>query len=379
MVEKVAYSKGLDGIYAAESKISRVDGIAGELIYRGYDIADLAINSNSEEVAYLLLNGKLPTALELEHFTDKLLKYRRLHNRVAKIIKDLSMETPPMKVIQTAIAALGGIWDNKDGQSAYETFLAYISQVPLIVSLYWRYLNNLPVIEPDINLSLAGNCLYMILGYMPPKRHIEIFDKILLLHMDHDLNASTFTARVVASTLAPVSAVLSAAVGALSGPLHGGANERVLEMIQEIGSIENVEPYLDRLVANKGKVMGMGHRIYRTKDPRAHILQKMLRETVKDDESLKKVAMLEKIEECFTAKMEAEGKKIYPNVDFYSGVLLSNLGIHPTLFPPVFAIARVVGWSAQVNEQWQDNKLFRPLALYVGEVNQRYVTIEERK
>lgn len=378
MNQEIKYSKGLDGVIAAESKISIVDGIAGKLYYYGYNIADLVEKSHFEEVSYLLLYGHIPSPSQLEAYIDKMLKYRRIHRSTLRILKSLPKETHPMKALQTAFSGLGGVWDNKKNSHPAEILLAYISQVPLIVAAYYRIMNGLAVVEPEIDLSFAANFLYMIHGEKPTKENEEIFDKILVMHAEHGFCASTFTARVVASTLAPVSCALSAAVGALYGPLHGGANEGVLKMLEEIGSPDKVETWLAQAMAEKRKIDGMGHRIYKVKDPRAILIQGLLRAIKKNEDTQNKVAILEKLEENFTNLMEKQGKKIYPNVDFYSGTLLHIMNIDPILFTTIFAIARTVGWSAHIAEQWNDNRIFRPITLDTGNRDITYIPLSER-
>lgn len=378
MTQDVVFSKGLEGVIASESRICRVDGELGRLYYYGYPIEDLVRHSTYEEVAYLLLFGKLPTASQMEHFQDKMLKYRRLHGSILRILKSLSADTHPMKALQTGLSALGGIWDNKTHTNASETLMAYISQVPLLVAAYYRIMNGLEVVDPDINLSYAGNFLYMIHGKPPTAEHTAIFDKVLILHAEHDFCASTFTARVVASTLAPVSCVLSAAVGALYGPLHGGANEGALKMVEEIGSPDNVAAYVGKAMAEKKKVDGMGHRVYKVKDPRAIIIQGILRDMTKEPHAETLFRTLERLEEHFVGLMVAKGKSIYPNVDFYSGTLLRILGLSPILYTCIFATSRVTGWSAHINEQWADNRIYRPLSHFVGELGRPYVPIADR-
>ena len=283
-----------------------------------------------------------------------------------------------MKALQSSYAALGGIWDSTYKEKFIETLIGYIEQTPLLVASHYRIMKQQEVITPDPQLSFSGNFLYMLSGKKPPKEEEKIFDKILILHMEHSLNASTFTARVVASSLPPVSSVISAATGSLFGPLHGGANEKVLQMIDEIGSIENVEKWIDGAIARKKKISGMGHRVYKVKDPRATILQKSLKAFAKDELSKKRLIISEKLEEYFVTRMTEKGKQIYPNVDFYSGILLNSIGIDPILFTPIFAIARVSGWAAHVREQWEDNRIFRPKALYIGEEGKKYIPITQR-
>lgn len=376
--ETLHFAKGLEGVIASESRICRVDGEAGRLYYYGYPIEELVERSTYVEVAYLLLHGRLPNAGQLEHFQDKMLKYRRLHGSILRILKSLSHDTHPMKALQTGLSALGGIWDNKSHVNATETLMAYISQVPLLVAAYYRIMNGQEVVEPDIHLSYAGNFLYMIHGTKPSDEHTALFDKVLILHAEHDFCASTFTARVVSSTLAPVSCTLSAAVGALYGPLHGGANEGALKMVEEIGGPENVEAYVDAALAAKKKVDGMGHRVYKVKDPRAIVIQELLRGMTKDAHSERLFATLERLEGYFTGLMAAKNKPVHPNVDFYSGTMLRILGLNPILYTCIFAIARVTGWSAHINEQWSDNRIFRPLSRFVGELGRPYVPVADR-
>ncbi|MBF0314558.1 MAG: citrate/2-methylcitrate synthase [Oligoflexia bacterium] len=378
-MENIDYKKGLEDVIAAESKICLIDPVSGGLYYRGHNITELTEHSTFEETAYLLLEGHLPNEIELKHFNEKLLSYRKLHSNLLQIIRGLSKNCHPMKVLQTTIAALGGIWDNKGTDNPKEICIAYLSQFPLIIAAYWRILNKQEIITPHKEFSHAGNFLYMLTGKVPTAKETSLLDKALILHMEHDLNASTFTARVVASSLAPVSAFLSAAIGSLSGPLHGGANEKVLEMVYEIGEESNVVPYLDKALATGKKVMGMGHRVYRTKDPRAIILQKYLKQASDSEDARKKVAILEKIEDYLARTFEEQHKKVYPNVDFYSGTLFHCLAINPLLFTPIFAMSRVVGWCAHVCEQWQDNRIFRPICHYTGERNLKYVNIEKRR
>lgn len=372
------YAKGLDGVVAAESRISIVDGTLGKLYYYGYNIVDLFRYSTFEEVSYLLLYGTLPTPAQLEAYIDKMLKYRRLHRSTLRILKNLPKETHPMKALQTAFSALGGVWDNKKGSNPTETLLTYISQVPLLIAAYYRIMNDLPLVDADIDLSVAANFLYMLKGERSIPEHEEIFDKVLILHAEHGFCASTFTARVVASTLAPVSSSLSAAVGALFGPLHGGANEGVLQNVQEIGKLERVESWVDEALKAKRKIDGMGHRIYKVKDPRALLIEELLRRIPKNAETEEKVAILGRLESYFTGLMEKEGKKLYPNVDFYSGTLLHLLHIEPILFTTIFAIARTVGWSAHIAEQWKDNRIYRPITWDLGPRDLAFVPLAER-
>ncbi len=377
--ENIDFKKGLEGVIAALSKICDVDGINGNLSYYGYSIFDLAEQATYEEVAYLLLYGNLPAQKELDGFSARIKSFQKYDSTIISIFKELHSGTHPMKALQIAYALLGGVWDSSaKNNNVIETLIAYIAQTPLLIASYYRITNKQELIEPDKSLNFAGNFLYTLIGKKPSKDHEKIFNTILILHMEHGFNASTFTARVVASTLAPISCALSGATGSLYGPLHGGANEEVLKMLDEIGSPENVEKWIDTAIEQKRKISGMGHREYKVKDPRATVLQKSLHQFANDNRTKNRLAIAEKLESYFVKKMTEKGKKIYPNVDFYSGILLSSLGIPPILFTPIFALARVSGWSAHIREQWEDNRIFRPESVYIGEENKEYIPISER-
>jgi len=371
---------GLAGIPASESAVSYIDGQAGVLEYRGYPIADLSANSTFEEVVFLLWNGRLPTGAELADLRAALAAKRSISPAFLEIIKLLPADGHPMDALQTAVSLLGmhnpKSRDWKDADVAQEICLELVAVLPTLVAAFDRSRRGLDIIEPDPNLDTAANFLWMINGEKPDEIAARTLDVALILHADHTMNASTFTARVVASAEADPYSVISAAVGTLSGPLHGGANERVLDSLAEIPSAEAVPTWLDAKFASGGKVMGFGHRVYSVKDPRAHNLQGLVRQVF---EKLGSTPVYDVALALETEMAERVGHKgIWPNVDFFSGIVYQKLGIATDLFTPVFAISRVAGWLAHWQEQMKDNKLFRPGQIYVGTHGHEYVPIDER-
>lgn len=377
----VSYSKGLEGVIAGETTICKINGLEGKLYYRGYPIEELAENSSFEEVTYLLLYEKLPNKSELDDFTVNMRKSRKLAGPVVDMIRSFPPRGKPMELLQSVIAYLSGYVDHAIEHNAFcncRTTLHQVAQLASVIAAYQRIKEGGDVVEPDDSLSHGANFLYMLRGRKPEDYEGEIMDKCFLVHAEHEFNASTFTARVVASTISTCYSSISAAIGALRGPLHGGANEEVLKMLGEIGSPENVEDWVNKALAEKKKIMGMGHREYKAMDPRAVIMKKLLEEISlkkKDDKNLK---MLLLINEIVRKYMDAKGKPIYPNVDFFSGSVYSLLGIPAYLFTPVFAAARVPGWLAHVLEQRKDNRIFRPESLYRGQIDLKYVPMVSR-
>lgn len=376
----VEYSKGLDGVIAAESKICDIDGDLGLLSYRGYTIEDLADNSTFAEVAWLLLYGKLPIASELAGFEKILESKRTVDASILGVLSSLPKTTHPMIAIQTAIAAHGALSPVASGrnQANFDRALELIARFPTIVAAWHRISKGLAPLDPRSDLGHGQNFLYMVTGEVPSEERGRIFDVCLILHMEHSFNASTFTGRVVASTMAPMDASVSAAVGALYGPLHGGANEGALHMLAEVSSVEDGERYVLGELAAKKKIFGMGHRVYKAKDPRSYVLEKYLAQVAATHDPKQHYAKLKKIETVMRGEMEKTGKKIYPNVDFFSGALYELLGIEISLFTPIFAVARVAGWCAHILEQWEDNRIFRPECLYSGESGKKWVPASER-
>lgn len=374
------YSPGLAGVPATRSKVSYLDGTKGVLEYRGIRLETLAERSNFIETAYLLLFGNLPTPTQLEKFDKDLRVHRRIKYRITDLIKCLPDNGHPMDALQAAVAALGMFYPDKnvqDEQTQYLSAVRLIAKIPTIVAAYARLRRGDDQIQPRDDLNYTENFLYMLTEKVPDKVMSEILDTCLILHAEHTMNASTFSGLVTASTLADPYTVVSSAVGTLKGPLHGGANEKVLTMLKEIGSIDRVRPYIEAKVKAKQRIMGLGHREYKVKDPRAIILQRLAKRLFEHygKSPLYEVAVeVEKIGEEYLAS-----KKVYANVDFYSGILYQKMGIETDFFTPIFAMARVVGWLAHWIEQMKDNHIFRPTEIYEGEHDRAYLPISERK
>lgn len=368
--------KGLAGVTAADSALSFIDGEAGQLLYRGYDIHALAGQGSFAEALYLLWYGELPTRTAVIVFEGLLARERPLPDELVTILRAMPSTASPMSVLRTAVSVLGEL-DQDVGYNDPEADLRkagrIVSMLPVCVAMHHRLRLGLEPIEPDPDLSLAADFLRMLSGELPEEVLIRALDTSLLLYLEHGLNASTFACRVVASTRADIYAAMTAGVAALSGPLHGGANEQAMRMLDEIGSIDQVDEYLDRALADKRKIMGFGHRVYRTEDPRATHLRRMAEELglVTGDSATYELSR------AVEAAMQQK-KGLYCNVDFYCASVFRSLGIPLDLFTPLFAIGRSGGWAAHVMEQHQDNRLIRPRARYVGEPARPYVRIEQR-
>lgn len=374
------FAKGLEGVIADESKVCYIDGDKGLLSYRGYEISDLAKNSNFGETAWLLLFGRLPKSSELDAFNKRLAEGRKLHPAIVGALKALPKDTHPMVALQTGVAVHGGI-DSVEGGPGEENVhraVEMIAVFPSIVAAWARIRENKDVVAPRDDLGHGQNFLYMLNNEVPDEETGHIFDVCLILHMEHSFNASTFAGRVVASTLAPLDAALAGAVGALYGPLHGGANEGVLNMLEDVPSAEEAPAWLDAALAKKEKIMGMGHRVYRAKDPRSLVLEGYLKRLSEKKNDSHNYDRLKAIEARMAEVMEAKGKPVYPNVDFFSGSLYRLLDIETSEFTSIFAIARVVGWVSHIIEQWEDNRIFRPKALYNGNEDLTWKPIDER-
>ncbi|QNI33318.1 citrate synthase [Alloacidobacterium dinghuense] len=371
-------SKGLEGIVAANSGICWIDGEAGVLAYRGIDIHDLAEKSTFEETTCLLWHGKLPTAAELEAFKKKLSDSRHLPPDILKLLKEFPKTATPMEVLRTAVSALS-FYDKDekavDHDSNVRKSFDLTAQIAMIVAAFDRIRKDKPVVEADKSLSHAGNFLWMLTGEKPSETATRALDVALILHADHELNASTFAARVIAATLSDVHSAITGAIGALKGPLHGGANEAVMRMlfaIEKDGS-DPVE-YVKNLLAQKKKISGFGHRVYHTEDPRATHLRKMSEDLGSSAKNTKWFDMSQKIEKYIKSE-----KKLNANVDFYSASTYTTLGVDLDLFTPIFAVSRISGWAAHVIEQLDDNRLIRPRAEYIGpEYPAKYVPISQR-
>jgi len=371
-------AKGLEGIVAANSGISWIDGDAGVLAYRGIDIHELAEKSTFEETAYLLWHGKLPTRTELDEFRKKLAAARNLPAPILDLLKSFPKTATPMEVLRTAVSALSMYdADEKavDHDSNIRKSFDLTAQIPMLVAACDRIRKGKDVVAPDATLSHAANFLWLLNGEKPSETATRAFDVALILHADHELNASTFAARVIAATLSDVHSAITGAIGALKGPLHGGANEAVMHMLFAIDKA-GADPteYVRNLLAQKKKISGFGHRVYHTEDPRATHLRKMSEDLGRSANKAKWFEMSRKIELFIK-----DEKKLNANVDFYSASTYTTLGIDIDLFTPIFAISRIAGWAAHVIEQLDDNRLIRPRAEYIGpEYPAEYVAIDQR-
>lgn len=380
MANSKGLQAGLKGVVIAQSTICFIDGERGVLRYRGYDIEDLAQHSTYEETAYLLTCGDLPTPDELRPFSQALKDHRDLSDTELKILRTLPKEAPPMDVLRTVVS-VSALFDPEaddvsEKANQNKTF-KLIAKIPTILATYERIRRNVKPVAPHRSLGHAANFLYMLSGEEPDETSAHVFDVCLILHADHGFNASTFAARVTASTLSDLYSSITAAIGTLKGPLHGGANAQVLEMLQTIDSVKHVRSHIEGMLARKGKIWGMGHRVYKTKDPRAFILQSLIEQLahVRGQDPLYAIAR-----EVEKVSVELLGKKgIYPNVDFYSAVAYHMLGIPVDLFTPIFALSRVSGWAAHVLEQYRNNVLIRPQEQYIGPKARTYTPINQRQ
>ncbi len=371
---------GLAGVPAAKSTISSVDGLQGILEYRGIRIEDLARQSSFTETCYLLLFGRLPTKPELEQFHADLTYHRRIKYRITDLIKCLPEQGHPMDALQAAVAALGMYYPVQrvvEEETRYWSAVRLVAKLPTIVAAFARIRRGDDNIQPRDDLSYAENFFYMMFERVPNPTVAKVFDICLILHAEHTINASTFSGMVTASTLVDPYSVISSAIGTLKGPLHGGANEAVIHMLQEIGSTENVPAYIDQKLHDKEKIMGFGHRIYKVKDPRAIVLQELAKEMEPTKESGRLFHIARAVEREMGNRVGHKG--IRPNIDFYSGILYHQMHIETDLFTPIFAMARVAGWLAHCFEQYQENHLFRPTQIYEGLHNQPYEPLESRQ
>jgi citrate synthase len=364
-------AKGLEDVVAGQSSICFIDGVNGKLLYRGYDIEDLAAMSNYEETSYLLWNGRLPSTSELAAFSAELSNKRALPSEVISILTTLPRNCDAMDALRVGVAALG-IFDDPM-YTKQERAMSIASKMGTLVAAIHRHKHDLEILNPREDLSFASDFLYMVTVEVPSQADTKLMDVLLILHADHELNASTFTARVITSTLSDVYSAVTGAVGALKGPLHGGANEKVVEMTAEIGSPGDVESYIQGKLGAKQKITGFGHRVYKTMDPRARILKEMAHKFARSEKEKQSLQIIEKIETIMR-----EEKGLYPNVDLYSGLALNHIGIPSYLFTPVFAVGRAPGWLAHILEQYADNRIIRPRAEYIGPQLTAYVPIEKR-
>ena len=376
---EVAYSPGLAGVPAARSKVSYLDGTKGLLEYRGVRVEALAQHSTFVETAYLLIFGELPSPAALTKFTADLVAHRQIKFRITDLMKCLPEGGHPMDALQAAVAALGMFYpakNVKDPEVQYSSVVRLVAKLPTIVAAYARMRRGDTPIPPQEDLDHASNFLFMLTGKAPEPLVAKVLDVCLILHAEHTMNASTFSGLVTASTLADAYTVVSSAIGTLMGPLHGGANEEVLIMLKEIGAPANAGGYITKQLSRGGKIMGLGHREYKVKDPRAVILQGLAQQLFARYGKSPLYEVAETVEREALALLSHKG--VYPNVDFYSGIVYQKMGIEPDFFTPVFAMARVAGWLAHWVEQIQDNHIFRPTEIYEGVHGREYLPLDQR-
>jgi 2-methylcitrate synthase len=369
--------KGLADVVAAQTAISDIDGKLGKLWYAGYSIDDLAEHSSFEEVLFLLHRTRLPTAPELDELTEQMVEYREAGEFLLRLMPTLAQQTSPMSMLRTGISAASAYdpdgWDQSP-PAVHRKAIRLTSLMPTLIAYYDRHRRGLDVVEPNPKLPHAANFLYMLSGEEPTQEAANAFDVLFILYADHTMNASTFTARVVASTLSDIHSAVVAAIAALKGPLHGGANELAMRMIEEIGSVDRVEEFVKDLFARGEKIMGFGHRVYRTvDDPRATILRRLSQQMGELVGEPIWYEISRAVEEVVLRE-----KGLRPNVDFYAGSLLHYLSLPIDLFTPMFAAARAAGWTAHIREQYADNRIIRPDSEYIGPRDQTYVPLDER-
>lgn len=368
---------GLEGVVVAETRLSKVDGEAGTLLYAGYWIEDLATNVTFEEVCHLLWHGELPDHAALESLREELAAAYRVPDEAIDLIRAAPREAHPMAILRTAVSLLGVHDPDAEDMSREANLrkaLRLTAQLPVLTAATARIRAGQEPVAPRPDLSLAANLLFMLNQEVPAGAETRAMDAALTLHADHGFNASTFSARVTIATLADLHSAVTAALGTLKGPLHGGANERVMRMLEEIGTPDNAEPWVRDALARKQKVMGFGHRVYRALDPRAPILRRL------GDElgSSRWFEISDRLRDVMRQEMDQRGKKVYANVDFYSASVYEKLGVPTELFTNIFACARIAGWTAHILEQLDDNRLIRPKAKYIGPENRSVTPIEER-
>lgn len=376
MTTTAAPGRGLEGVVAAETRLSDVKGDIGDLIYCGYNIDELAGQVSFEEVVYLLHQKRLPNRAELEALKRELGGFRDLPGKLIDILRLLPKETPPMHVLRTGVSALGCLdpeADDDQPEAQRRKAMKLIAQVPVITATWHRLRTGREPLSSDSSLGEAANFLYLLDGTKPSPEKVRTMDMCYVLHADHGMNASTFSARVTIATLSDVYSAITTAIGTLKGPLHGGANEGVIRMLQEIGTPENVDGYIAEALSQKRKIMGIGHRVYKTLDPRAPHLKRMAQKLSVELGESKWIQMSERIAEIMLRE-----KQLNANVDFYSATVYYSLGIPTDLFTPIFAIARTAGWTAHVREQLENNRLIRPQSVYTGPVGLKVKPLEQR-
>ena len=373
------YRPGLADVPVAESAISFIDGKRARLEYRGIAVETLAKESSFEETSWLLLKGELPTQKQLATFDSQLRVHRRLKYKIIDLIKCLPESGHPMDALQAGVAACGMFYptkDRTDPEKNWEAVVRLIAKLPTIVAAFHRLRRGDEAIPPRDDLGHAANFYYMLTEEEPSPSITKVIDACLIVHAEHTMNASTFSSRVTGSTLANPFTVVNSAIGTLAGPLHGGANEEVLDMLEEIGTAEKAKGWLEDAVLHKKKIMGFGHRVYKVKDPRATVLQELAEHMFAETSKPEIYNLAVEIERIATGILGPKG--IFPNVDFYSGIVYQSMGIPRDLFTPIFAISRVAGWTAHWLEQLKNNRIFRPEQIFVGKNDQPYTPLGKR-
>lgn len=384
MSQQLELRPGLADVPVAESGVSFIDGHRARLEYRGIAVETLARESCFEETAWLLLKGELPTQRELANFDNELRHHRRLKYKIIDLIKCLPETGHPMDALQAAVAAMGMFYPSRDVTNPHknwEAVIRLIAKMPTVVAAFHRLRHGDEAIQPRDDLDHAANFYYMLFDREPSPAIRKVLDACLILHAEHTMNASTFSARVTASTLADPYTVISSAIGTLTGPLHGGANEEVLVMLKDLTSPADVKSWLQKKIAAdpKYKIMGMGHRVYKVKDPRATVLQELAEHAFAETSRPKNYDIAVELDKiAASAEFEYAKKGVFPNVDFYSGIVYEALGIARDLFTPIFAISRVAGWLAHWLEQLKNNRIYRPEQVFVGVRDRQYVPLEKR-
>lgn len=374
--------RGLDGVIIDTSRICSIDGLKGELIYRGYDIRELADKASFEEVVYLLWNGELPTRSELEGFRDELNPHFTVPQETLRLLRLFPKDSSPMHALRTAVSSLAGSDPESDGvelSNVRRIGLRLSAQIITLTAALARLREGKEPVEPHPDLGLAANFLYMTTGETPTEAAVRVMDVALVLHAEHGSNASTFVARATASTLTDVYSAVTAAIGSLKGPLHGGANTAVMNMLEDIGSTQAVDGYVvGKLGEPKARIPGFGHRVYRVLDPRAAILEGVSQKLAEESGDAKWFEMSQEMERVMDREMEARGKQVKPNVDFFSASVYRMLGFPGDMYTPIFTVARVPGWMAHLLEQYADNRLMRPKLSYEGPKGKSFTPIEAR-
>ncbi|MFN8615534.1 MAG: citrate/2-methylcitrate synthase [Dehalococcoidia bacterium] len=377
MSETIA--RGLEGVNVTATKLCRIDGIKGELIYSGYDIFDLAEHSTFEEVAFLLWNLRLPDANELATLKSTLLSERNLSDLNQRILAEIVGQIRPMRALEMAVIIAGALdpaSSDLTNAQLKKTAARLTAIMPTVLATFHRLRQGLQPVAPRDDLGHSANFLWMLNGKEPNALEQRVFDVAMILHAEHEMNASTFSALVTASTLSDMYSAIASAIGTLKGPLHGGANEAVYKLVEAIGTEQNIASHVEALLARGERVMGIGHRVYKTTDPRAIILEKLGYELAETSPDRKYFDLSLKLRDYLARKLE--GKPLYPNVDFFSASVYKMLGIPSDLYTPIFAMSRITGWTAHLLEQYADNRLVRPNALYEGASNRQYMPVDKR-